>query len=46
MCGCSRLESGTVTVTSDGDSEKIETPMVVKAGETYHMYCTTANITI
>jgi len=30
--------SGTITISIAWDSEKIETPMVVKVGSTYHMY--------
>ncbi len=30
--------TGSITIISDWDSEKIETPVVVKAGSTYHLY--------
>jgi hypothetical protein len=30
--------TGTLSITSDWDSEKIETPMVIKVGTTYHLY--------
>ncbi len=30
--------TGTITITSDWDSEKVETPMVIKVGTIYHMY--------